>query len=118
MKLCSDMVGTSQKDLRHGGKMINIDPNGGPQIFAHYPPPDLVLITDVPGEYFDKETSGQIDLSHADIVAPQAVIDALSRIPKIKASRVLGHGESVKLHGVKIRGNADLPTNGRWWAIG
>ena len=89
------------------GKMIYIDPNNDAQSFSAYPPPDLVLITDVRGGYFNKETLSHIDLSQADMVAPKVVIDEISSLIKIKTPRVLRHGESVILHGVNVEA---LPT--------
>ena len=65
--------------LQYGATTIYVDPHTGPQRFANYPAPDLVLITDIHPDHLDTATLAALPLEHARIVAPKAVEDMLPK---------------------------------------
>lgn len=65
--------------LQYGTTTIYVDPHTGPQRFADYPAPDLVLITDIHPDHLDTATLGALPLEHARIVAPKAVMELLPK---------------------------------------
>jgi L-ascorbate metabolism protein UlaG (beta-lactamase superfamily) len=73
--------------LQWKDKTIFIDPYGGAERFAGFPQPDLVIITHAHGDHMDKKTLSNLDLSAAELIAPQSVVDALNEFTfaKVKA---------------------------------
>ncbi|WP_111671321.1 MBL fold metallo-hydrolase [Algoriphagus litoralis] len=80
---------------------IYVDPYGGAKGFAGQKPADLVLITDIHGDHHNQETLDGLDLSHATLIAPQAVAEKLPK-EKYKAVVVLGNGSSTDYSAAKI----------------
>tara|TARA_R110000823_G_scaffold118523_2_gene242528 strand:- start:1369 stop:2196 length:828 start_codon:yes stop_codon:yes gene_type:complete len=80
---------------------IYIDPTGGPTAFKNQKKPDLILITDIHGDHFNKETLEAIDISKATFVVPQAVADEM---PDEFADKleILANGSSKELNGIII----------------
>jgi L-ascorbate metabolism protein UlaG (beta-lactamase superfamily) len=80
---------------------IYIDPTGGANAFKNQNKPDLILITDIHGDHFNKETLESIDVSKATFVVPQAVADEL---PDEFAGKleILANGSSKELNGILI----------------
>ncbi|MEJ1240131.1 MBL fold metallo-hydrolase [Chryseolinea sp. T2] len=81
---------------------IYIDPYGGGQLYNGIARPDLILITDIHGDHLNPETLSAIDVDHAAIVAPQAVVDQLAPNLKDKAT-VLANGSSISKSGIDIQ---------------
>ncbi|QBA64300.1 MBL fold metallo-hydrolase [Muriicola soli] len=79
--------------VQWGNTTIYIDPVGGAEVFAEYPKPDLILITDIHGDHYNIETIEGLDTSDAKIMVPQAVADLM---PEQFATQidVLNNGES------------------------
>lgn len=63
--------------LRWGGTTIYIDPVGGGDAFAEYPPADLILITDEHGDHYSLETLQELPTENAKIIAPRAVANQI-----------------------------------------
>ena len=63
--------------LDWGGTTIYIDPVGPAEGFEGFPPPDLILITDVHGDHFSPETLEGLQTQQAKIIVPQAVADMM-----------------------------------------
>ena len=80
---------------------IYIDPTGGSTAFKNQKKPDLILITDIHGDHFNKETLEAIDISKATFVVPQAVADEM---PDEFADKleILANGSSKELNGILI----------------
>tara|TARA_R110000765_G_scaffold99110_1_gene186065 strand:+ start:609 stop:1436 length:828 start_codon:yes stop_codon:yes gene_type:complete len=80
---------------------IYIDPTGGSTAFKNQKKPDLILITDIHGDHFNKETLEAIDISKATFVVPQAVADEMPDefADKLK---ILANGSSKELNGILI----------------
>ncbi|SEL74816.1 L-ascorbate metabolism protein UlaG, beta-lactamase superfamily [Maribacter orientalis] len=80
---------------------IYIDPTGGSTAFKNQKKPDLILITDIHGDHFNKETLEAIDISKATFVVPQAVADEMPNefADKLK---ILSNGSSKELNGILI----------------
>ncbi len=103
--LAQDKISTIQGDLtihpvlhstmvmEWNGQTIYTDPYGGAEAFAGFDAPDLVLITDIHGDHLHKETLSALDLSGAELIAPQAVVEQLVDI-KFKKVHTLTNGES------------------------
>ncbi len=87
--------------LTWNGKTIYADPYEGSKTFEGIAAPDLVLITDIHGDHFDPATLEALDLSHAIIVAPQAVADKMSE--KLKEKLVIvNNGQTVSKLDISI----------------
>jgi L-ascorbate metabolism protein UlaG (beta-lactamase superfamily) len=82
-------------------KVIYVDPYGGAKAFQGIASPDLVLITDIHGDHLNTETLKALDLSHAVIVAPKAVVDQLPDDLKAKAV-VLNNGATTTQHDIPM----------------
>ncbi len=80
---------------------IYIDPTGGPTAFKNQKKPDLILITDIHGDHFNKETLEGIDVSKATFIIPQAVAEEM---PDEFAGKleILVNGASKELNGILI----------------
>lgn len=85
------------------GKTIYADPYEGAKTFERIATPDLILITDIHGDHFDPATLEALDLSHAVIVAPQAVVDKMSDKLKSKAV-VVNNGQTISKLDISITG--------------
>tara|TARA_R110001606_G_scaffold35727_5_gene103505 strand:- start:1815 stop:2639 length:825 start_codon:yes stop_codon:yes gene_type:complete len=80
---------------------IYIDPTGGSTAFKNQKKPDLILITDIHGDHFNKETLEAIDVSKATFIVPQAVADEM---PDEFAGKleILANESSIELNGILI----------------
>lgn len=87
--------------LSWNGKTIYADPYQGTKTFQGIAPPDLILITDIHGDHFDVATLDALDLSHAILVAPQAVVDKMSDALKSKTV-VLNNGQTISKLDISI----------------
>lgn len=65
--------------LEMGGQEIYVDPVEGAQKFAHLPPSNLILITDIHGDHFDSDTVQALVKEGVTVVVPQAVADMLPK---------------------------------------
>ncbi len=79
--------------LTQGDRTIFIDPYNGAERYSGYGAPDLVLITHTHGDHMDTATLAGLDLSNSVLVAPQAVLDALTDNP-FSSSHALANDES------------------------
>ncbi len=80
---------------------IFIDPYGGAEKYTSFDAPDLVLITDIHGDHMNKETLGELDLSKATLIAPEAVFDQLGDLPGFRKIP-LSNGESTEKLEIEI----------------
>ena len=87
--------------LEWNGKTVYVDPHDGAQRFANYAAPDLVLITDIHGDHMDPATLSALKLEHAQIIAPQAVVDQLPDTLK-KVCTTLTNGGTADIAGIGI----------------
>lgn len=87
--------------LEWKGRTIYIDPYGGADRFASFARPDFVLITHAHGDHFNRETLASLDLSQAELIAPQAVVDDLGDI-KFKKVTTMGNGGGAARNGIRI----------------
>jgi L-ascorbate metabolism protein UlaG (beta-lactamase superfamily) len=78
--------------LEWNDRTIFIDPYGGAKRFESFQKPELVFITHAHGDHFNKETLTGLDLSGAELIAPQSVIDELGDITFNKITAVGIHG--------------------------
>lgn len=89
--------------LQYGKTTIYVDPHTGPERFANYPAPDLVLITDIHPDHLDTATLAALPLDHTRIVAPKAVVELLPARLQEKCS-TMANGEEIELNNVLITG--------------
>ncbi len=87
--------------LEWNGKTIFTDPYGGAEVFSGYDAPDLVLITDIHGDHLNAETLAALDISNAELIAPQAVIDQMGDI-KFKKVHALGNGKQIEWQSIGV----------------
>jgi len=87
------------------GKTLYFDPYGGAERYEKFPDPDIVLITHVHGDHLNPQTLNELNLSGADLVAPQSVIDKMEdELRQTFASvTVLANGEIHKWNKAKIK---------------
>jgi L-ascorbate metabolism protein UlaG (beta-lactamase superfamily) len=109
----ADKINTAKGDLevhpvRHGtvvfkwnGKTVFVDPVGGAAPFKPYGVPDLVLVTDIHGDHFNKGTLEAIVKDKTVVITPEAVA-ALAPEGLKKRITTLGNGKLVEKIGVKI----------------
>lgn len=82
--------------LTYESLVIYVDPYGGADRFAGMAKPDIVLITHPHGDHLHPKTLNGLDLSAAELIAPQSVIDQLGPIP-FKRITKLDNGQNRKL---------------------
>jgi len=109
----ADKIKTTKGDLevhpvRHGtvvfkwnGKTVFVDPVGGAALFKSHGTPDLVLVTDIHGDHFNKDTLMEIVMDKTVVITPEAVA-ALAPEGLKKRITTLANGGSVEKLGVKI----------------
>ena len=109
----ADKIKTAKGDLevhpvRHGtvvfkwnGKTVFVDPVGGAAPFKPYGVPDLVLVTDIHGDHFNKGTLEAIVKDKTVVITPEAVA-ALAPEGLKKRITILANGKLVEKLGVKI----------------
>lgn len=87
--------------LEWDGTTIYIDPVGGAEVFANYPQPDLILVTDIHGDHLNVKTIEGLDTSKAKIIVPQAVADKMPEdfVPQLD---VLHNGDSKERFGFSV----------------
>lgn len=109
----ADKIKTAKGDLevhpvRHGtvvfkwnGKTVFVDPVGSAALFKPYGVPDLVLVTDIHGDHFNKGTLEAIVKDRTVVITPEAVA---ALVPEGLKKRIttLANGKSVEKLGVKI----------------
>lgn len=109
----ADKIKTAKGDLevhpvRHGtvvfkwnGKTVFVDPVGGATPFKPYGVPDLVLVTDIHGDHFNKGTLEAIVKDKTVVITSEAVA-ALAPEGLKKRITTLANGKLVEKLGVKI----------------
>ena len=88
--------------LEWKGRHILIDPYGGGDLYRNYVP-NLILITDIHGDHFNKETLNELPLSNCQIIAPAAVKELMSEEMAAKVS-LLANGKSTTWEDVTLTG--------------
>ena len=87
--------------LQWKDRTIDVDPVGGAKAFQGLPKPDLILVTDIHGDHFSKETLADLAGPNTKIVCPTAVADQMT--PDLRhAAIVFTNGQVGELSGVKI----------------
>ena len=87
--------------LQGKDRTIYVDPVGGANAFQGLPKPDLILITDIHGDHFSKETLAELAGPKVKLVCPAAVADQMA--PDLRNSvTILTNGQTGEFWGVKI----------------
>ncbi|QCK16677.1 MBL fold metallo-hydrolase [Mangrovivirga cuniculi] len=99
--------------LEWNDKTIYVDPYGGKDRFENYSDPDIILITDIHGDHFNKETLSELSTSQAIFVIPAALNEKMSEISN-KEVIVLNNGsktsvEDIVIHGVPMYNLPESP---------
>src|SRR5215471_14982888 len=80
--------------LQWKDRTIYVDPVGGAKAFQELPKPDLILVTDIHGDHFSKETLAELAGQNAKLVCPAAVADQMT--PDLrKSATILTNGQIV-----------------------
>ena len=64
--------------LQWKDRTIYVDPVGGTKAFQGLSKPDLILVTDIHGDHFSKETLAELAGPNTKLVCPAAVADQLN----------------------------------------
>ena len=83
------------------GKTVFVDPVGGAAPFKKFGTPDLVLVTDIHGDHFNKDTLTAVLKEKTVVIAPEAVA-ALAPASLKKRIFPLANGKSTEKAGVKV----------------
>jgi L-ascorbate metabolism protein UlaG (beta-lactamase superfamily) len=87
--------------LEWNDRTIYVDPVGGAKMFRGLPKPELILVTDIHGDHFSKETLAEMAGANTKIVCPAAVAEQMT--PELrKSAMVLTNGQVEEISGVKI----------------
>ncbi len=86
--------------MEWGKEVIYVDPVGNEDTFANLPDPTLVLITDIHGDHFNRETLEFLPQTF-QIIAPYAVFDKLSDDLK-ESAKVLKNGKSITYNNMDV----------------
>ncbi|HJN90056.1 MAG TPA: MBL fold metallo-hydrolase, partial [Verrucomicrobiota bacterium] len=109
----ADKIKTTKGNLevhpvRHGtvvfkwnGKTVFVDPVGGVAPFKSHGTPDLVLVTDIHGDHFNKDTLTEIVKEKTVVITPEAVA-ALAPEELKKRITTLANGKLMEKLDVKI----------------
>ena len=82
-------------------KTIYVDPVGGARTFDGLPRPNLILVTDIHGDHFNKETLAELAVPGTKLICPAAVAEQMS--PDLRArATVLANGQTADPLGIKI----------------
>lgn len=87
--------------LTRGDRTIFIDPYGGAERYDRYAAPDLLLITHSHSDHLDTATLAGLDLTSTVLVAPQAVVDAMTENP-FAQTRILANGENYEWEDIQV----------------
>ena len=87
--------------LQWQDRTIYVDPVGGAKAFQGFPKPDLILVTDIHGDHFSKETLAELTGPNTKLVCPAAVADQMT--PDLhKGATILTNGQTGELLGIKL----------------
>jgi L-ascorbate metabolism protein UlaG (beta-lactamase superfamily) len=78
--------------LEWNGKTIYVDPYNGADGFKGLPTADFIVITHAHGDHMNKETLAALNLSNAELIAPESVVSELGDF-KFKKTTSLKNGE-------------------------
>lgn len=87
--------------LRCKSQVVVVDPVGEPSRFANLGKPQLVLVTDIHGDHFNKQTLAALCGPETKLVVPAAVAEQLTAELKSRAT-VLKNGEHAGVAGFEI----------------
>ncbi len=87
--------------LGWNGKTILVDPVGEKGRFAGLQTPDLILLTDIHGDHFNKETLNVVSGAKTKFVVPPAVAQELPAGLQERAT-ILTNGATAELSGISI----------------
>lgn len=88
--------------LEQEGTKVFVDPYGGPELYKSFGQPDVVLITHPHGDHLNEETLKGIDLSKAELIAPQAVVDKMSQKVTFDKVTVMVNGDTLSTKGIEV----------------
>src|SRR5215831_17512305 len=87
--------------LQWKDRTIYVDPVGGAKALQGLPKPDLILVTDIHGDHFNKETLAELARPDTKLVCPAAVADQMT--PDLRNSAtILSNGQTGELLGIKV----------------
>ena len=82
-------------------RTIYVDPVGGTKAFQGLPKPDLILVTDIHGDHFNKETLAELLSPNTKLVCPAAVAEQMT--PDLRNSAtILTNEQTGEFLGVKV----------------
>ena len=77
--------------IQYGDVTIVIDPVGTAESFKEFPPPTIILITDIHGDHLNPDVVDLVRGKDTAVIGPEAVTDQLEN------AKTLANGETVKV---------------------
>ncbi len=87
--------------LQWKDRTVYVDPVGGAKTFQGLPKPDLILVTDIHGDHFSKETLAELVGPNTKLVCPAAVVEQMTSNLRNNAT-ILTNGQTGELAGIKV----------------
>ena len=87
--------------LEWNDRTIYVDPYGGAERFKDFDKPEIVVITHAHGDHMNKETLEGIDLSNAELIAPESVTSELTEL-KFRKVTSMSNGGGAARSGIRI----------------
>lgn len=107
-RIATDVGDLAIQPITHGtlvlswqSETIYVDPYGGAERFKGLDKPSIILITDIHGDHLNLKTLEALDLSGAQMIVPQAVMDKLPEGMQEKAT-VVDNGVEIALREMGI----------------
>jgi len=88
--------------LEWNDQTIYMDPYGGAERFANFEEAELICITHLHADHFNKETLEGLNTANTTLIVPQSVADELGEL-EFKEVKVLANGENLDWMGLNVK---------------
>ena len=82
--------------MQSSGMTVYVDPVGEAKAYASFPPPDVILITDIHGDHLSPEVVNALKKEKTAVIGPKAVME------KLQSGKTLNNGETATVGKISI----------------